>query len=136
MDSLHQRAEDLQRIHRIGLAIENEVGGVKVYAVIVESHVVDGAVEGDGRFLAGLAAEVLAIAAAIVGHRADSFDGFLIYRIVGVFWDKSAVSLDGGHAALFGKVGSLLDLGNAGFAILARDQADGERAAVEVVVFS
>src|ERR1039458_3472992 len=135
VDSLHQRAEDIEGVHRIGLAVEDEVGGVEVHADIVEADVADGAEEGDGGFLAGFAAEVLAVAAAVVGHGADGFDGFLVNGIVRIFGDESAVSLDGGDAALFGEIGGFLDLGDARVAIFARHQADGERTFIEVVDF-
>src|ERR1035438_2518289 len=133
VDSLHQRAENVEGVNRIGLAVKDEVGGVEVHADVVEAHVMDGAVERDGRFLAGFAAEVLAVAAAVVGHGADGLDGFLVDGIVRIFGDESAVGLDGWDAALFGEIRGLLDLRDARVAVFARHQADSEWTFIEVV---
>ena len=95
-----QRAEDVEGVHRIGLAVKDQVGGIEIHADVVQAHVVDGAEQRDGRFLARFAAEVLAVLPAVCGYGADGFDGFLIDRIVRILGDESAVGLDGRDAAL------------------------------------
>ena len=48
-------------VHRIGLAVHDEIGDVEVHAEVVHTHVADRAEQRDRRFLAGLAAEILAV---------------------------------------------------------------------------
>ena len=78
MHSLNVRAQDLDGVHRIGLAVEDEIGGVEVHSDIVQPDVANRPHQRDGRLLAGLAAEFLAVLPAVRGHRADGVDGFLV----------------------------------------------------------
>src|SRR5712691_12838684 len=62
MNALDMGREDLHRVDRIGLAVEDEVGKIKVDALIVEADVLHRPLERDGCFLPGLIAEVLSVA--------------------------------------------------------------------------
>src|SRR5207245_5412266 len=61
---------------------------------------------------------------------------FFVKRIVGVFRDKAAVRLHGRNAALLGEVGSFFEVRDACGAGVAGNEADGERAVVEIPDFA
>ena len=118
VDAADVGAEDVDRVDWIGLAVEDEVGGVEADAEVGHVHVADGARHGGGGFLAGLHEEVLAVALAVLGDGADGFDGFWIERVGGIFGNEAAVGLHLVDAELFGEVGHLaqgVDAGGAGF---------------------
>src|SRR3989441_3913654 len=110
MNSLDIGREDLDGVDRIGLAVEDEVGKIKVDALIVETDVLHGAHERNGRFLPGFIAEGLTVAPAVLHYVAHGHDRLLVYRIVGIFWNEPGVTLHRGNAACLGKVRGLLHL--------------------------
>src|SRR2546425_10574734 len=132
MNSLDIGREDLDGVDRIGLAVEDEVGKIKVDALIVETDVLHRAYERDGRFLPGLIAEVLSVAPAIRHDVAQGRDRLFVYRVVGIFRNEPGVTLHRGNAACFGKVRGLLDPGDARGARVARHDADRQRPIVKV----
>src|SRR3984957_11193786 len=118
MDAAHMGTEDVDRIHRVGLAVEEEVGGIEADAEVGHGYIVYGAGHRGGCFLAGFHEEVLAVGLAMFGHGADGFDGLRVEGIAGVFWDEAAVGLYLGNADLLGEVGNLaegVDARGAGF---------------------
>ena len=80
MNAAHMGTEDVDRVHRVGLAVEQEVGGVEADAKVGHGHIVDGARHGGGCLLAGFHEEVLAVGLAVFGHGADGFDGLRVER--------------------------------------------------------
>src|SRR6266550_2339690 len=113
----------LDGIHRIRLAVKNQIGEIEVNALIVQTNVLNRAHERYWRFLAGLVTQVLPIALAVACYLTDRLHRLFIERVVGIFRNKSAMRLHGGDAALLGEVGGLLDVCDAGRACLARNQA-------------
>src|SRR5947207_8471048 len=135
MNSLNIGTKQFDCVYRIGFAVQNQVGEIEIYTLIVGSNILNRAHERDRSFLAGLVTQVLAVAFAILGCVADSFDGFLIQGIVGIFGNESAMSLDSGNAALPGKIGGLLNVSDSRGTRLARNQTDSERATVKIPDF-
>src|SRR5690242_11547953 len=112
VDSLDIRTEELHRVHRIGFAIKNQVCEVKVDALIVETYVLHGTNQCDGRLLSGLVAEILPVVPAIANHFLHCRDRFLINRIVGILGNESAMRLDSRDSALLGEIRGFLDVRN------------------------
>src|SRR2546427_3382102 len=132
VNSLDIRREDLDGVDRIGLAVEDEVGKIKVDALIVETDVQHRAHQRNGSFLPGLIAEVLRVAAAILHHFAHGCDRLFVYRVVGIFRNEPGVTLDRGNAARFGEVRALLHPRDARGARIARHHTDRQRPFVEI----
>ena len=132
MDIADIGTEDVDCIDRIGLAVEDEVGHVEADAQVGHGDVADGAQHGDRRLLARFHQECLAIALAVLGNGADSFDGSRIERVSWILGNKTAMRLHLENANLLGKIGRLaqgIDAGGAGFG---RHQADGGRSTGKV----
>src|SRR2546425_7107690 len=132
MNSLDIGREDLDGVDRIRFAVEDEVGKIKVNALIVEADVLYRANERDGCFLPGLIAEVLRVAPAVLHHVAHRCDRLLVYRVVGIFWNEPGVTLHRGDAACFGKIRGLLHPSDARGARVAGNDADRQRSFVKI----
>src|SRR2546422_4691571 len=132
MNSLDMGREDLDGVDRIGLTVEDEVGKIKVDALIVETDVLHRAHERNGRFLPGFIAEGLTVAPAVLHYVAHGHDRLLVYRVVGIFWNEPGVTLHRGNAACFGKIRGLLHPGDARGARVARNDADRQRSFVKI----
>ncbi len=132
VDGMDVRAEDVDGVHGIRFAVEDEVGGVKADAEVGQVDVADGARHGGRGLLAGLHEEVLTIARAVPGNLFDRGDGFLVKRVVGIFGDEAAVGLHLLDAEELGEIRGLLERVDAGGAGGARDEADGGGALHEV----
>src|SRR5579862_739470 len=135
VDALDVRREEFNGVYRIGFAIEDEIGEIKIDALIFQADVVDGANQRNRGFLSGFVAEVLAITAAVFGDFAHGGDGFLVERIVGIFGDEPAMSLHGGNVAADSEIRRGFEVGDAGRAGVARNEADGQGAVVEIPGF-
>src|SRR3989442_11122867 len=132
MNSLDIGREDLVCRLLLEKKIEDEVGKIKVNALIVEADVLYRANERDGCFLPGLIAEVLRVAPAVLHHVAPRSDRLLLYRVVGIFWNEAGVTLHRGDAACFGKIRGLLHPSDARGARVARNDADRQRSFVKI----
>ena len=131
--ALGVRAEDVDGVGGVPLAVEDQVGDVEVDTDVVEANVAYGADEGDRGLLAGLAVELLTVVAAVGGALPDRRDGFGIHRVVGIFWDEAAMSGERGDADLLREIRDVLSALDAGGAGGARDEPDGLRSMVEVI---
>lgn len=85
--------------------------------------------------LPGFIAEVLAVTFTISRHVSDGCYGFFVDLVIGIFGNESAVRLHGWDSALFGEVGSRLDVGNARVSRFAGHQTDGQWPLIEVPHF-
>ena len=132
MDSLDIGREDLDGVDRIRLAVEDQVGKIKVDALIVETDVLHRPHERNGRFLPGFIAEVLTVAPAILHYFAHGRDRLFVDRIVGIFRNEPRVTLHRGNAACFGKVRGLFHPGDARGAGVPRNDADRQRPLVKI----
>ena len=63
VDGVDMRAEDGDGVDGIGLAVEDEVGGIEADAEVRHRHVADGARHGGGGLLAGFHEEALIVVA-------------------------------------------------------------------------
>ena len=129
VDAAHVRAEDVDRVDRICLAVEDEVGGVEADGEVGHGHVANHARHGGRRLLAGFHQEVLPVALAVLGDGANGFDGAGIESVGGIFGNEAAVGLDLGYAEQLGEVGDLAQSVDASGAGCRRHEADGGRAA-------
>src|SRR5207253_9995555 len=97
MNALDIRREDLDGVERIGFAVEDEVGKIKVDALIVETNVLYHPHERNWSFLTGFIAEVLTVAPAIFHHIAHRRHRFHVYGIVGILRNEPCVTLHCGN---------------------------------------
>ena len=132
MNPLHVGCEEFNGVNRIRLAIENQIGEIEVDALIVHSDILNGSYQGDGSLLPGLVTEILAIALAISGHFAHRRHRFSVYRVIGIFGDKSTVCLDRRNATLLCEVRSFLDVRDASCPRLPWNKTYRQRPLVEI----
>ena len=124
--------EDLDRVHRIGFAIEDEVREIEVDALIVETDVLHRAHQRNRRFLPSFIAELLSVAPAVLHHLAHGRDRLLVDRFVGILRNEPGVTLHRGNAACLGKIRALLHSRDPRGARLSRNHADRERPLVKI----
>ena len=65
----------IERRNRVAFAIQNEIGGIEIHADVVEAGVLNGAEEGDGRFLAGFHEKGLSVRLTVAGDVLNGFYG-------------------------------------------------------------
>jgi hypothetical protein len=128
VDALDVRRQNFDGINRVALAVENEIGEIEIDTLVGESYVLDGANQGDRRFLASFVAEILAIAVAVSGRLAKGIDGFFVDWVVRIFRNEAGMGLYGRNVAANSEVGRRFNVGNARCATIAGNQSDRERA--------
>ena len=101
-------AEHLQGVHRVALAVHEQVGRVKVDAQVAGVDFLDDAEQDDGRLLAGLEPESQAALLAVDSDFADGVNDWWVFRVSHVFGDEAAVRDDGRCANHAGKVSAAL----------------------------
>lgn len=126
-------AVNLERVDRMALATDDEVGRVEADALVVETDILNSPQQRYGCLLASVVEEGLPVLPAMAGHFADSVDDFTVERVIGVFRDKATVGLERRNAALSGEVGRLLERRHARRAKWARHQANGFRPLIEII---
>lgn len=132
MNAADMRAKDVDRINRIGLSVENQIGRVETNREILHVHIANHARHGRGSLLSSFHKEILSIFTAVLGDRANGLHGLRIERVGGVFGDKAAMRLDLRDAEQFGKIRNLAQCVDARPARGWRNKSDGRRAAQEV----
>ena len=100
-------ADDVDRVDWIGLAVEDQVGGVQSDGEVGKIYVANHPRHGGRRFLSGFHEEVLAVAVAVFGDCANGLDRLRIKRIGRILGNESAVGLHLADAKQFCKVGNL-----------------------------
>ena len=127
MNAAHMRAENIDGIDGIRLAIQNQVGGVEADSEIRQCHIANHPRHRRRRLLSRLHQEVLAVPVAMLRDRVDRIDRARIQRVGRVFGNESAMRLNLRDAEQFRKVRSLSQRVNARRTRLWRNQADGRR---------
>src|SRR5256886_11562609 len=102
MDALDMWREDLDRVHRIGFAIEDEVREIEVDALIVETDVLHRAHQRNRRFLPSFIAELLSVAPAVLHHLAHGRDRLLVDRLVRILPAGTRGAFSPGASAFHG----------------------------------
>jgi hypothetical protein len=125
-------ADDIQRVDRIALAVEDEIRGIEVDADVAGTNVLNEAEQGDGALLAGFAVQPEAGLPRVFGDFADGGDGLGIERVAREFGDETDVSLKRGDTRVGSNVEGEFERVDAGAAGAGRDKADGGWAFGEV----
>jgi len=125
-------AEHLQGVHRVALAVHEQVGRVKVDAQVAGVDFLDDAEQDDGRLLAGLEPESQAALLAVDSDFADGVNDWWVFRVSHVFGDEAAVRDDGRCANHAGKVSAALQVDQPLGAILRGHQSKRSRAFREI----
>lgn len=120
--------EDIQGINRVGLAIHQQVSGVKVDSQVARAYVFNKPQERNRRLLARLKPELNAFSLADLGDAFYCLHGAIIVFITGEFGDESQVGGNGGHTDGPGHARRVLHGRGTHTARGGRDQADGSRA--------
>src|ERR1035437_4953617 len=125
MHAAEVRPQNVHRVHRVGLAVENQIGRVQPDSKVGQANIVNHPRYGRRCLLAGLHQEILPVALAVLRDRADGFNRSSVERVAGVLWNEAAMRLHLADAQQFGEIRSLAKSVNAGGAGFRRNQADG-----------
>ena len=132
MQITHIFSENLQRIDRVCLTIQDEICGIKIYPEIIRANLFEAAQHSNRCLLTGFEQEGLAAALHLAADAAQHGDGAAEILIVIVGGQKADV---GGHLVyvdLFGKFAAQQQLLFADAAERGRHQTGGHRAVGEV----
>src|SRR5208282_1480939 len=132
MNAADMRAEDVDRVDRIGFAVKDQVGGIETDSEVRQVDIANHARHGRRRLLTGLHEEVLAVAATMLRDGANGLDRAWIFRVGWIFWNETAMCLHLADAEQLGEIGNLAKCIDASSACGGRNKADGGRAAKEV----
>ncbi len=104
----HQRPQHVERIHRVALAIENQVGRIHVHPDVGEPGRTNHAQQRKRSFLARFAAEGLAVALAVVRHVPQHIHARFEHRVFRILGEEAEMALHGWNTSRLGEVGCLV----------------------------
>ena len=125
-------ANGVQRVHGIGLAVQDQVGGVEVHAQIVTAHRLKAAQERHRRFLPRLKQQPLAVLLQVLRHGTDRVAQGLELRIIGILRDKAHVRNHVDQPQLMGEVRAIAQILHTHSAIFRRHQTQNLLPFIEV----
>ena len=128
----HITSEYVQRVHGIGLSVEDQIGRIQIDAQIIHAHALKAAKHGNGGFLARFKEQELTVLFQMLRNSADRYAEAREVWIIGIFRNEAHVSDHIRNSEQMSEVRSVAQVLHAHLPVFGRHKSQRDLPVVEI----